>query len=242
MSSEFYNGKVNHVYRGYYSDAKGDNKTKAIIRTIPAANSVFLPGPKNVILVLVDQRMFKADSSIKLFNFNVPLYTGAARVTSVQFGPIWDAWWCNDMLSNIEDDVMSAMNEVEEKISVKNAADIATSLLAELYTAAYLGIAVEPNQKSMTYNWEVPVSGGWSLYRDDTIAQGSRAKLNHWSTADGDDQIAGRRRVTGYNFSALTSWHRPSSGVVDTELQTSRFSNAGLMRVWSATVPVKYTP
>jgi len=242
LTSEFYNGKVNHVYRGYYSNAEGTRKTEAIIRTIPSANSVYIDGPKNIMLVLVDELNSSNRSNVKLFNFNVPIYTGAAQVKPVQFGQIWDAWWCNNNLLYIERDVQLATDEVEKHLAVKNAANIATSMLAELYSAAYLGMAVEPNQENMTYNWQVPVSGGWSLYPNDKISSGSSAKLNFWSTADGDDHIAARRRITGYNFSALTSWHRPSTGVVNTESQSSIFPNTGQMRVWSTTVPVHYLP
>jgi len=241
LTSEFYNGKVNHVYRGYYSNAERTRKTEAVIRTIPSANSVFLGGPKNIILVLVNDTNSSYNSNVKLFNFDIPVYTGAAQVKPVQFGQIWDAWWCNSNLRQIESDLMGATNEVENHLAVKNAADIATSMLAELYSAAYLGIAVEPNQESMTYNWQVPVSGGWSLYPNDKIA-GSSAKLNYWSTADGDDQIAARRRITGYNFSALTCWHRPSTGEVNTESQASIFPNAGQMRVWSDSIPNNSAP
>ncbi|KAF5186954.1 hypothetical protein FRX31_023459, partial [Thalictrum thalictroides] len=72
LTSEFYNGKVNHVYRGYYSNAEKTSKTEAVIRTIPAANSVYLGGPKNIILVLVDDSNSSYRSNVEILSSTFP--------------------------------------------------------------------------------------------------------------------------------------------------------------------------
>jgi len=46
--------------------------------------------------------------------------------------------------------------------------------------------------------------------------------------------VAGRRRVVGYIFSALTAWHRPSTGISPTVESPSTFAGCGEMSVWAA--------
>lgn len=130
-----------------------------------------------------------------------------------------------------------ANNELTSFICVENASGTALSDTAELYSAMYMGLGVPANEDSPTYNWREALHGGWSLFPNDHIKNGSRAMLDHWSTEPDQEQL-GRRRMVGYNFSAITSWHLPSTECVLTMNEPSIIANAGDIRVWNLDNPL----
>lgn len=241
LTSSLSSGKINHVYRGSYRNAGATRKIRSAVRTMPAANCVHIEGPKKVILVLVEATSKSCPNSVELAGISVPVFFAKADVMEVDFTHIWTRWFSNVNAHMLEGQCVLALNEITSYLSVENSSNIALAMVAELYTAMYMGLAVEPETDAPAYNWVVPAMGAWSLFDNDVLSTESRLRTDFWSP-DQNESDSGGRRMVGYNFTALTCWHLPSTGCVMTEDRPSIFENAGPMRVWKSDVPSYQVP
>lgn len=74
------------------------------------------------------------------------------------------------MGSMVEQSKCRAHLELTQHLAIENTADIAASVVAELYTAAYMGMNIRTQPNENRYDWTIPVRGGWSVCRNDGIA------------------------------------------------------------------------
>lgn len=167
---------------GSFSDAAGNRTRNGTYRIMPAANSVYIDGPQHVMVVLVDSTSTNGANSVLISGQLVPVYNGGNQIRSEDFGAMWDSWLCNNNLPSLAREISTAMTEVTIHLAAENTTDLAYSLCAELYTAAYMGLGIVPNQDNTTYDWAHAVHGGWSLFSDDSVSPASRVVLNHWNT------------------------------------------------------------
>jgi hypothetical protein len=239
-TSSLFTGKVNHVFRGRYISSDNTSTRKSVLRLMPAANSIYLDGPKRVILVLIEATSQSCPMNISVRGTNVPVFLNRANIREADFSDIWEDWFHNDNTEGMEHDCVMALNQITTTLCAENSSNVALSVIAELYSAMYLGLGVPTNDGDPSYNWQVPLHGGWSLFPNDHVAHGSRGMLDHWS-CDPEYDVQARRRMVGYNFSALTTWHLPSTGYVLTENYNSVIGNAGHFRGWATEVPTSMT-
>lgn len=208
---ELWNRKINHVMRGTYRNIHGQQQqTRSAIRLMPAANSVYIPGPVGVILVLVESTSRLTPFHVAVAGEEVEVFLNRQNIMASDFTQIWRSWFLNANVYNILADTVSALNEVTTYLCAENASCIASALVAELYTTLYLGVGLAANQNQPSYDWDEPAHGAWSLYDDDGLGPEINLKTEFWQP-DAADTGPGRRRVVGYNFSALSCWHLPST-------------------------------
>lgn len=71
------------------------------------------------------------------------------------------------------------------------------------------------------------------MYRNNTVSRGSRLLTEFWDDSPDADAMA-RRRLVGYNFSAVTPWHLPPTGMTLTDANdASMFLGTGHVVRWA---------
>lgn len=218
LHSALWNGRVNWATSG---QAKPNNEDPTEVRNVdmsfmPAASSVYVPGPKNIILVLVDSTAQYGSTFVNIWgDVNIPVYVGNTLVAQNMQPPdiigTWDNWFSQANVGNITSDCNNAIMEINTRLSVENNTEISLSMSAEVYATLYNGLGVSPNLDNPTYNWQEPSFGGWKLTAAETLAPGSRLLCEKFEFQP--DNTNARRRSVGYNFSSLTPLHRPPSGL-----------------------------
>nr|QXV86549.1 capsid protein [Totiviridae sp.] len=245
LTSQFWNGTVNHVMAGVYTGQERHQVTPSVMRLIPAINSVYIPGPKHIVLVLADYSSFSCPQSIMWQGAEVPVFRGVTiqQENYANFNPIWNRWWSNDNIGNISRDAAAAHKHLGQYLGVENTMLLAASIASEIYTTLYNGMAIRPLYNQPGYDWNAAVLGGWSLYDDQHLSANSRVTLDEWESGnDAASETKARRRLVGYNFSSLTAWHLPSTGCSLTREAASRFQEAGPMVVWATGTPANMKP
>lgn len=236
MGSDLFAGRVNHVYRGVYKDTTDQfvDKTMAM-RLMPCCNSVSIPGPKMVILVLVDCTATSNPGSVQFGeHLNVPIFLDRAHVVAQTFADPWNHWYCNDNIASVTADAQHAFHYSDTHLSVENTSSIALSVIAELYGALYNGVSIIPSANTPTYNWQESAGGAWSMYENNTIATGSRLRTEFWDDNPAAE-VQARRRMVGYNSSSISPWHLPPTGMTLTDRDDiSIFHGTGHIIKWSA--------
>lgn len=149
---------------------------------MPAANSVHIDGPRRIMIVLTEATAASCPPTIEVDGFEVPVFSDRRNVRETDFTDIWLEWYRNDKVHRLEHDCVMANNELTSFICVENASSIALAVTAELYSALYLGLGVSASVDNPSYNWGEALHGGWSLFPNDTLGDGSRGMLDHWST------------------------------------------------------------
>jgi hypothetical protein len=245
LTSRMWNGTVNHVFSGDLNNVVGNQHNRARIRIMPAVNSMYMEGPTHTLLVLTDYTSQQCPPNIRIRDLDIPVYRGttvpAGQIPN--FMHVWNNFWANaNPIANITRDCMYAHKQISQYIGVENACLIANSVVAELYTTQYQGVAVTPYPDRPQYNWNVPGSGAWSFYADDFIAKGSRLRTHHWDTSTDQDHVTSGRRLVGYNFSAISAWARPPTGVVKTAEADTIYPDFGRMRVGAQGTSNYHTP
>lgn len=245
LTSTLWSGSVNHVYTGTVGNAAGTQENKVVIRLMPSVNSVYMEGPKDVVLVLVDYTSQNCPPTVRVAGMEIPVYRGQSVPEDelFDFMDIWNVWWSNGNINTISRDAGYAHKQVCQMLGVENSCLIANAMAAELYATLYQGIAVSTEVNRPQYDWDQAGCGAWSFYNGDVVAKDSRLKTNWWNPANDSEHFAsGRRRIVGYNFSAISTWARPPTGLARTQTGRSVFNNTGSMRIWYERVPAYHTP
>lgn len=236
LHSDLFAGRVNHVFRGRYTDTEAQYAPKTMaMRLMPCCNSVSIPGPKNAILVLIDCTSTSHPPSVDFgHNLDIPVFVDRAHTHAESFAEAWNDWFSNDNINEIADGARRAFSWSDKHLAVENTSNIALSVIAELYGALYNGMFVQPRNDSPTYDWQQPAGGAWSMFRGNHLAINSRVITEYWDELPEAEAMA-RRRMVGYNFSGLTTWHLPPTGMTLTDAHdASIYPNTGHVVRWSA--------
>lgn len=236
MHSELFTGRVNHVFKGRYPDTTHQFQDKTMaMRLMPCSNSVSIPGPKIAVLVLVDCTATSNPGDIQIGgHIDIPIFVDRAHVQAVRFDDLWNPWFNNDNINLIADDATRAFSWSDKHLSVENTSNIALSVIAEMYGALYNGMTIQPSQQNPSYDWQETAGGAWSMHEGNTIAEGSRLRTEFWDD-DPEAEAMARRRIVGYNFSAISSWHLPPTGMTLTHCgDASLFHGTGHIVRWAA--------
>lgn len=135
MASFLFAGKVNHVFSGEYISADASGKT-----------SVYIKGPKQILFVLVEATSSSCPNIIDIAGTPVPVFTNRVDVREVDFTDIWVEWFNSDNTHRMEHDCVMANNELTTYICTENASSIGLAVMAELYSAMYIGLGIPTMQ------------------------------------------------------------------------------------------------
>lgn len=212
LSSAYWNGRVNFRMKGTLYDVTAKKDVSTAITLMPSCNSVYIPGPSDFILVLVDYSLGSVPTNVNVGGVDIPVWNGTP-IVPVDFSPAWTALFNVNSLQAFRTHCVSAYNEICSRLAVEDTCQIAQSITAELYIAMYNGIGIIPKAKEAEYDYSVAAKGAWTYNGESTICEGSRVKTNSMAK---DNQNQNRRRTVGFNFSSLSPLHQAPSGAVHT--------------------------
>lgn len=114
MDTSLHAGRVNHVFRGRYTDTAQEYAAKTMaMRLMSCCNSISIPGPKKAILVLVDCTATSHPEDLQFgHNLLVPVFVDIRNVQGAEFGGAWNDWYSNENIANIADDARRALNVI----------------------------------------------------------------------------------------------------------------------------------
>lgn len=241
LSSEFWNGRVNWSISG---NSVSNDKSKQVPTTahyMPSTSSVYIPGPTNIVYVLIDSTSSGVPPAITLpgSTSRIPVFFGTTfggNVNPVNFVPVFDQWFTTDNAPSIPTLCNEAFYEVNKSLAIENTADLALSVVAETYATLYPGLGIAPHPDSPSYDFATPAHGAWKITQEETIDANSRVLCSHLAYLSYPETTRSRRRMVGYNFSALSSLHRPPSACTLTRPSPTD------LRVWAGRRPDYNTP
>lgn len=245
LPSTLWSGSVNHVFGGTVGPAATADFQQYNCRLLPSANSVYIPGFWDILLVMVDYSASDIPANITIRGHDIVTFRRDPLAVDAltQLGQVFENWWSNENINNIEVDCHSAIDHIATRLAVENAQAIASSIAAEMYLTQIHGFRLRANYAEPTYMWDGEALGAWSFYRGDTLSRDSRIRTDFWDIDVNDNNhIAGRRRLVGYNFSAISSWCRPPTGFVLLHPSESLIQENGIAYGWAGVEPAHHTP
>lgn len=238
LSSELWNGTVSYGYDAITKNQNNENIYNAAVETMPAVNSVYIPGAHNFILVLVDANALNRRTTVPLGGQQVPIFNGQNVIqNSINFNNIWNNFWnipeggANNV-DPILKQCMGAMDEMQDRILVGNTSNLTSSILSEIYVAQYQGLGLEQINNDARYNYATPVHGGWADYAGN-ISNTCQIRLNNMNVTENNRPIL-ERRLTGYGFSSISAMGMPAAGYAQIEFDETP-GNLGYR--WTTSVP-----
>lgn len=237
LTSEYWAGRVNHHYEGVAKSPDGKGKNKNVTYSImPATSSVHIPGPKHVCLVLLDNTETDNPDYFKILGVKVPIFKGTEISPSNlgSWSEIWSAYYKTENAFSIAADSTLAFNEVSKHLAIGNTEATALAIIAHLYCRLYQGLGISTDGKR-SYDPSETVIGGWSWFPDTKTSKDSPYKYDYFDVS-GDDLSPCRRRIIGYNFSAISPFARAADSVI---LTVRENTTSGLSCVyWSGPKPM----
>lgn len=222
LDSCFWAGSVNHLYEGTQTFCTpGMTDTKIEIRTMPAANSVSIPGQTKIILVLTDQHARVTANTIRVGVLDIPVWRQQVIVNIPNFSSIWEKFWSMDNPSILAD-ISGAEREVSTRICIGCSSDLGKTLAANVYAAQNPGIMVKNNNAQAARNevaygaWKV--NGFNNTVDQEPLDRRSTVKClfaNLGNEANWDsDAVA--RWMCGYNMATLSALHQGQTAIIST--------------------------
>lgn len=211
LDSGFWNGMINWVQKGtWYNEDMSTKVKEGTITLMPHINSIRVPGPKHVLLVLMDCTSGSPPNNISISNGNgvvqVPVWTGQNR-QNIPAG-LSEAWnnYVGQQAANLPTHFVTAAMEICHNLAVADTCGIALSAAAELYVGQYPGMAMSPNNEYSGYGEEA--KGGWSFGGGYVDPKEKKIKTTEWpdlKPSDNFDKL--RQQLIGFNFSVQTPYH-----------------------------------
>lgn len=236
LTSEIWAGRTAFNIGGHYLMTPGAN-VAAEINLLPCANNVYIPGPVDVVLVLLDSSSTFAQGNLTIMGNQIPLYSNAP-VAPIPFLPIFDAWFSEDNVGRIPMDCATAVNSLSSMLGVENSTNLGLSIAAELYGVQYNGINITVKASEIGPPTPDYSKNGGGAYRIDM--QDAPMLAGSPITAKG---IATNAElviplITSYNFTGITPWCLPPTGMVKTENVTV---GTDTYPVWAQAIPDFYS-
>lgn len=206
LTSELWNGTVSHSRRVTWLNTSNQPLWYGVEGTMPVINSVYIHGPKNVMLVLMDENARDCSlSKIKVGNAEVTVRRSYADAfEEVEFYDIWANFWKNDNFSTIPNDCNNALTELSQYIAVDDTMHRSLGFVAELYGMKPLSIGAkyDASKYSWTPRAAYAVGTGFKLYDKTAITFTDITAGSNWITAQGKKVFM--KKMAGYNFSSLS--------------------------------------
>lgn len=226
LTSEWWGGTVNHMVQNTHDWVESRDSSKINYTLMPSTNSVFIPGPKSCILVLLDQVQVSQGQTIRIGNFDVPIFSGT-QTAPIDINQIWSSWWYTENRENISQNIASVIMEHQKLLSVDDSFNIACSLTSDLYGVLHPGMSPKCDLEG-NYDFKEPVDGAWLFntgiaeHPSDLLDQKSQIKCSFIELNSKTD--ADRKALCGYNFGTLSSLHNPQPGTMKINNQNGTVS------------------
>ncbi|KAI4485711.1 hypothetical protein M0802_012572 [Mischocyttarus mexicanus] len=214
MSSELWAGTVNFRISSF-SRLDENNNLSLDNCYITSVNSVYIPGPMRVAIVLVDETSDNVGDQITIRGQDIPVWRGRRAVNPVNIVDMLAQFWSTNNIAQASRDLLMAHEEICNKLGVENSCGMAASLAAE----------IEAPGGSWTYDGS----------RLDKVGRMLSTKF----TLDEERKEQARRRTVGYNFSALTPNHLAPTGIVKSNYN---LADIWLQVTWGSLAPLYSTP
>lgn len=229
LDSCYWNGTVNWSTDGVWMDPDFNSAKQGIPQvrytTMPAANSVRIPGPTNVMLVLIDCVSNSCNSQIRLSYGAGSVQLPVVRNLTPAANPsnctaIWVGYWITNNIPMINTHAAAVYNELCNLMAVEDSCGTAMSLASEAMLVSFPGLGMDPLHAGVGY--EALPNGSWAWGSDDNSDSGgtidskdgeldSKNWRKPWKAADSG---ARRELLVGFNFSAITPLHQHTTGLV----------------------------
>lgn len=210
LDSAYWNGRLN-----YWRDViwvEGTKLRDGAITTMPNCNSVRIPGPKSVMLVLLDATAqgIAATLSLGALRPAIQIYNGTRAVAPTSMRDLWENYWNGQYEGNfIMGDAVSAFNEICATLGVSDACGRALSLASELFLGNHPGVALPADIHHNNYRRDTSY-GAWALKGDTYIDPGDNNIIaEEYPEFDVAGAEAGspRQKLVGFNFGVQTPYH-----------------------------------
>nr|UHR49804.1 MAG: hypothetical protein [Sanya orius sauteri totivirus 2] len=236
ITSELWAGRTSFNIGGNYNLSNGTN-VAAEINLLPCANNVYIPGPTDILLVLLDSSSTFAQGNLTIMGTQVPLY-GGAPVNPVPFTAMFNDWFKETNVGRIPMDCAVAVNTISSMLGVENSTNLGLSIAAELYGCQFNGINI-PIVASSTGppapDYSKPGGGAYRIDTQDAPMQ-TGSPITAKGVAANASQIT--PLITSYNFTGISPWCLPPTGMVKTKSVTV---DTDTYPVWAQAVPDYYS-
>ncbi|XP_066593635.1 uncharacterized protein [Prorops nasuta] len=139
MTSRLWAGSVNLKWSMTWFDSNWEKAKTGFYYGMPRCNSVQIPGPRNVMLVIVDGDCQHIPQIMRIGNLNVDVYQKGKKAIPCDFTTIWKEFFQTKNIKRIRTTCLNAINEICNLLAVGKACGAATALAAwqpGLYTDA----------------------------------------------------------------------------------------------------------
>nr|UHR49876.1 MAG: hypothetical protein [Sogatella furcifera totivirus 1] len=185
-------------------DASDTDVYNGVLSQMPASNSVYMPGPRNIMLVQMVGSSATNAPTIDIPGANVGFTVDtAAAIVTTDLRPAWRAAFTNAGLSELRQTFFHAYHFLLNRLTAGDAAGRAAFLAADISSKTSPGLGLVPKENGLGYDNGKAVRGLWSY-------KAQRWGQENWQSSDWldkntkEDHTAMDKRISGYNFS-LTS-------------------------------------
>nr|WJE88714.1 MAG: capsid protein [Halyomorpha halys toti-like virus 2] len=236
VTSELWAGRTSFNIGGNYTLTAGAN-VAAEINLLPCANNVYIPGPADILLVLLDSSSTFAQTNLTIMGTQVPLY-GGAPVNPVPFTTMFDDWFKEANVGRIPMDCATAVNTISSMLGVENSTNLGLSIAAELYGCQFNGInipVIASTTGPPTPDYTKPGGGAYRIDLQDVPMQTGSPIIAKGITTNA---ALITPLITSYNFTGISPWCLPPTGMVKTKSVTV---GTDTYPVWAQAVPDYYS-
>lgn len=245
LDSCLWNGVVNWNVVGTYLDDKWENYLDANLCLIPNANSVRIPGPTNVMLVLIDCTDESKPAQIMLGGSSVPVWNYSTNSKNTPIPVNLTQIWQNRFKTGSEAEICNNCASAFNEMCVKSSGDTcgrALSLASEMMLGNYPGMMADidfgETPGTATTDYGTTPKGSWAWKAGSIDKKDGTIKANEWLTEDRDGtNTTWREKLIGFNFSVSTPYHRIPTGltkinyVANTDTTTNKYTSLSI--TWS---------
>lgn len=213
-TSALWAGRVNVIRPGKWKDDTWNDYVQGHVSLMPRANSVYIPGPTKVLLVLTDMHSTDSQATISIAG----MLAGIQIIKSGRQGVATDItqWWRDFFTTANAPEIMSTFgggwNHICQKLGVGTTCGFAASVVAELYGNQQPGMAVNAARYT---NRSRTAYGAWAWKGGDVDKKIGIVHSSAWKEdLNGADNAAWRQALVGFNFAGTSPLHRLSTGIV----------------------------
>lgn len=249
LDSDLWAGSVNIFKRVQFDDPEtGATVSTGYTVSMPAVNSVRIPGAHNALLVLLDYDLTNPRLNVHVADLAVPIYAerpNRDNPAPIDIGPTWEAAWTGDY-HRLRETVHAAQTAIRTMGCLGQTVHRANALTAELYAAWRPGVALPALDASPSAQFDIqePALGAYAMTHRNVqgVKIGSTSALLAAPVAPADlDRDEWDRRICGFNFASASSLLLSPTGTVVLAAVPAAVHGVG-GAVWATRDPANYIP
>nr|QIN96631.1 MAG: hypothetical protein [Picornaviridae sp.] len=214
LSSEVWAGRSNMVWRSQHS---GPAVRNTYFTSSPCAHNVFIPGPKQVMLVLVEDNAYSHSDGLLLPGVaaNVQVYSGSRSIQGnihindyvVDIGPILNANTQTNTYKQTAARAVHALEYIQRNICTDMSMPLAMSLASELCSQMQQPLTLAPNNEATGYQNEL--QGAWTFGPHNFSTTPPLLSTENLSQGTVEQQSALMwHNMTAYSFASVSPLHQ----------------------------------